>query len=150
MEKYRGGCSCGRVRFELADHPVWVIACHCNECKKRTGSDYGISVMTASDNVSEFTGETKTFIRTGDSGSDVQYEFCPNCGTTVRWKVASLPGREALAGGAFDDISALRIAGELYADRTSPWVKLECDLHRPEAPDNPFRQKLIDKAISLR
>ena len=148
MEIYSGGCACGQVRFELADKPTWVIACHCDECKKRTGSDYGVSVMTASANVAKFDGETKTYTRKGDSGSDVHYEFCPQCGTTVRWKVAYLSGKEALAAGAFDDISALGIAGEMYTDFKAPWVDLDQAHTCSQAPDDTIRHAWIEKSIS--
>ena len=140
MEKYRGGCACGKVSFELSDRPSWVIACHCNECKKRTGSDYGVSVMTPSDNVAEFIGKTAKFTRKGDSGGDVHYEFCPECGTTVRWKVSFLTGREAFAGGAFDDISHLDLVGEMYTAFKAPWPQSSRRVCCELAPDDEVRQ----------
>lgn len=150
MEIYEGGCLCGNVRFELADHPAWVVVCHCNACKKRTGSDYAVSVLTASDNVKEFTGEIKIFIRKAESGNEVTHEFCPNCGTTIRWTFPGLPGREAIAGGAFDNVENLKVAGEMYAGAKAPWVDLGCEVSRPEAPDDTFRQELIENTKSLR
>ena len=45
MKKLSGGCSCGAVRFAIKDY-LWVLMCHCDACKKRTGSAYGLSVMT--------------------------------------------------------------------------------------------------------
>jgi hypothetical protein len=113
MEQYQGGCVCGSVRFELGDHPMWTHACHCNACKKRTGSAYGISAVVETENVKSFTGETRTFTRTGDSGKPVHYEFCPQCGTTVRWHVP-LISRQVFAIGAFDRPEKLRICGEMY------------------------------------
>ena len=84
MEKYEGGCTCGAVRFEPGDAPVWISAYHCSTCRKRTGSDYGISVVVNQSGVRKFSGRTKTHTRTGASGNAVTYEFCPECGTTVR------------------------------------------------------------------
>ena len=72
---YQGGCSCGSVRFELDGQPLWVLACHCNACKKRTGSAYGVSVMVEDKNVKHFTGDTRTFTRSGDSGNKVIDDF---------------------------------------------------------------------------
>ena len=145
MKQHTGGCACGEIRFALADHPAFVLACHCNECKKRTGSDYGVSVVSESANVALFEGETKTYLRTGDSGREIAYEFCPKCGTTVRWKVAHLPNREVFAVGAFDDAADLKIAGEMYTDFKLPWVDLGCDLSRAQAPDDAFRSALADR-----
>ena len=44
MTSYTGACSCGGVRFAIDDY-LYVLACHCNACKKRTGSVFGISVV---------------------------------------------------------------------------------------------------------
>jgi Glutathione-dependent formaldehyde-activating enzyme len=57
MASYKGACSCGAVRFELSSHPLWVLACHCDACKKRTGSAYGVSVMVENGGVRKFTGD---------------------------------------------------------------------------------------------
>jgi hypothetical protein len=145
MPLYRGGCSCGSVRFELNGNPAWVLACHCNECKKRTGSAYGISVMVENGAVKEFTSETKTFRRKGDSGNDVSYDFCPNCATTLRWFVEHVPGRQSFAGGAFDDFEALAPIAEIYTDAAAPWARLGCDLSRGRSPDNEFRNAMVSR-----
>ena len=146
MAPYKGGCSCGSVRFELSTEPLWVLACHCHSCKKRTGSAYGISVMVETSGVNEFTGRTKSFRRKGDSGNDVQYEFCPNCGTTLRWFVEMIPGRQAFAGGALDNFDALVPIAEIYTDAAVPWARLGCDLSRPRAPDDEFRGAMIKRS----
>ena len=131
------------------DHPSWVLVCHCDECKKRTGSDYGVSVVTEPASTVEFSGETKTHTRTGDSGSEVHYEFCPECGTTVKWKI-DMSNRVAFAGGAFDNITNLGIAGEMYTDYLAPWVKLGCELSLPQALDDGSRKALSEKAKLIR
>ncbi|HEY1288577.1 MAG TPA: GFA family protein [Burkholderiales bacterium] len=145
----RGGCTCGSVRFELAGDPVWVLACHCDSCKKRTGSAYGISAMFENSSVKEFVGETKTYCRTGDSGNQVRYEFCPNCGTTLRWFVDIVPRRQAFAGGTFDESGSLKPIAEMYTDAAAPWARLGCELSRPLAPDDAFRNAMITRTRSV-
>jgi hypothetical protein len=140
---YQGGCSCGSVRFELDGQPLWVLACHCNACKKRTGSAYGVSVMVEDKNVKHFTGDTRTFTRSGDSGNKVQYEFCPQCGTTLRWRLDIIRNRQAFAGGAFDDMKAIAPIAELYTDDAMPWARVNCTLSRSKAPDDAFRKAMI-------
>ena len=82
MERPEGGCSCGAVRFSLKRW-LFTLACQCDACKKRTGSAYGISLAVDDDAVEKFAGVTTVFTRIGDSGNKVDYEFRPNCGTTV-------------------------------------------------------------------
>jgi hypothetical protein len=147
MERYKGGCVCGSVRFELSDHPLWIVACHCDPCKKRTGSAFGISMVVENRSVAQFSGPTNIFARRGDSGKEVRYEFCPKCGTTVRWHV-DLISRQVFAGGALDQPEQLAVFGEMYAGDALPWARLGCELVRPGAPDDAFRDAMIEKAKS--
>jgi hypothetical protein len=89
-------------------------------------------------------------VRKGDSGNDVRYDFCPQCGTTIRWQVAMIADRVVFAGGAFDDMSALKIAGEMYAEFKMAWVKLGCDLSVGQAPDDKFRAALTERSSAFR
>jgi hypothetical protein len=147
---YEGGCSCGAVRFQLSDDPLWTNICHCNACKKRTGSAFGFSVVVDKANVKEFSGQTKTFIRTGESGKSVRYDFCPNCGTTLRWQVELLPNRQVFAGGAFDDADQFQIVSEMYTDQALPWSRIGRELACSGPPDNQFREAAIAKMKGLR
>ena len=148
MKNLIGGCSCGSVRFELEGHPLWVLACHCDACKKRTGSAYGVAVMVETQAVKEFSGPTRTFTRLGDSENKVHYEFCPNCGTTLRWHVDIVPGRQAFAGGTIDDMRLLKLTAEMYTDAALPWSRIGCELARPRSPDDAFRLLMVSKTRS--
>jgi hypothetical protein len=143
--KYKGGCSCGAVRFELATEPQFVVACHCKACKRRTGSAYGISVAVDSADVEAFEGEVRAFVRPGDSGRNVRYEFCPACATTLRWFVENLPNRVLYAGGAFDNYDDLKPVGEMYTADASDWARLACELSTPKGPDDAFRAKMAER-----
>jgi hypothetical protein len=149
MKSHKGGCSCGAVRFEIGD-PLWVLACHCDACKKRTGSAYGVSVMVENQSVKQFTGETRTYARSGDSGNNVRYEFCPHCGTTIRWHVDIVPNRQAFAGGAFDAMEAFTVVAEMYTNDALPWARLSCDLSEPKGPDDAFRSLMVAATKSSR
>ena len=60
MKLYRGGCSCRAVLFTVRRY-LYVQACHCDACKKRTGSAYGLSVMVENDDVAAFSGQRRTY-----------------------------------------------------------------------------------------
>lgn len=149
MTSYAGGCSCGSVRFAIDDY-LYVLVCHCDACKKRTGSAFGVSVVVDNARVSGLQGETKTFIRKADSGRSVEYEFCPNCGTTIRWSIKAVPHRKIFAGGAFDNMGQFTAAGEMYTVTALPWARPRCELSRSGEPDQDFRAALIEKSKQLR
>jgi hypothetical protein len=150
MTQLEGGCSCGSVRFKLNRSPLWTNICHCDACKKRTGSAFGFSVVVEAVAVTEFSGETKTFTRKGGSGKHVHYEFCPQCGTTLRWHVELLAGRQVFAGGAFDDSTQFEVMGEMYTDQALPWSRIGHELACPGAPDDQFRKAATANMKTLR
>ena len=137
-----GGCSCGAVRFTIARH-LFAHVCHCDACKKRTGSAYGVSVAIEDPDLEEFLGEVRTFTRIGETGNPVEYDFCPVCATTVRWRVAALRGRQVFAAGAFDTPSAFEMVGEMYAAESLPWARIGCEIVRAGAPDEAYRAAAI-------
>lgn len=148
MKTYTGGCSCGAVRFVIQRF-LYVLACHCDACKKRTGSAYGLSVPVEAENIISFTGETTTFIRTAESGRRVHYEFCPSCGTTIRWRLEASSKRYIFAAGAFDAIQQLRAVGEMYTDEALPWARLGCELSRPGLSDDSLKLAMIERTESI-
>ena len=144
-----GGCSCGAVRFTIGRY-LYAQLCHCDACKKRTGSAYGVSVVINNADLEEFRGETRTFIRIAESGNPVDYDFCPVCATTTRWRVAALRGRQVFAGGAFDDPNVFEMAGEMYTGEALPWARIGCELTRLGAPDEPYRNAMIARTVAMK
>ncbi len=145
----KGGCSCGAVRFAIDDY-IYAQACHCNACKKRTGSAYGISVVVESRNVTEFTGETTIYQRISESGRPVDYHFCPVCATTIKWGIEATPTRQIFAGGAFDNLGDIPMDGEMYTVSALPWSRLGCEVSRADEPDDEYRAALIKFSQSHR
>jgi hypothetical protein len=144
-----GGCSCGAVRFAVEDY-LYVIGCHCDACKKRTGTAFGVSVVVEKDSITVLEGETRTYVRTAESGQTVDYTFCPTCGTTVSWQIKAVPTRQMFAAGAFDDMSQFSVVGEMYTTTALPWARVGCDLVQPDEPDTEFRSAIIAASRKLR
>ena len=40
MQEYLGGCSCGKIRYELLTEPMFTHCCHCHLCQQITGSAF--------------------------------------------------------------------------------------------------------------
>jgi hypothetical protein len=78
-------CACGRLQAAVVGEPYFVIACNCAACQRRTGSAYGVGAYFTGTQVISVRGESKAFVRTGDSGRPVQFHFCPHCGSSVYW-----------------------------------------------------------------
>jgi len=97
-------CACGSVRVVASGEPGSVVACHCIDCQRRTGSVFGVGAYYAQENVS-VTGATREFVRPTDAGHQFFTYFCPACGTSVYWRSGKNPGLVGIAVGAFADPS---------------------------------------------
>lgn len=95
-------CACGQLSAVCVGEPVSVSACHCLECQRRTGSSFGIAAFFQRARV-QLQGVSTCYERRSDSGFQVSFHFCPQCGSTVYWYPARKQDVVAVAVGAFAD-----------------------------------------------
>lgn len=118
---YTGGCQCGRVRYELTSEPVRIVACHCKECQRQSGSAFGMSMLVPEEAL-HVTGETRAYTRIADSGNENTGYFCPNCGGRIYQVPKYAPGRLVLKPGTLDDTSWLKPNYFVWMKRAQGWV----------------------------
>lgn len=121
-------CACGRLTVSVKDEPLWVAACHCDFCQKRTGSVFQVGAYFAPDEELEIVGETKVYngmeidgVGTSE-GNAVSYHFCPTCGSTVYWVIKGSNASIAIAVGSFVDPEFPAPAFETYTAMRHGWV----------------------------
>ncbi|MEI9986918.1 MAG: GFA family protein [Aliidongia sp.] len=123
-------CSCGALTIKATDEPIRISACHCDSCKRRTGSAFSVAVFYRIDRTIAG-GPSSRYVRTGDSGSPIEFHFCATCGSTVFWYPDFRPEWVGIAIGCFDD-RTLRPAQEVYEQDRLDWVTIA-----PARPDTP-------------
>lgn len=116
-------CACGALRVETRGEPARVSVCHCLGCRRRTGSVFGAQARFRNEDVA-VSGVSRVHRRRGDSGGESEMHFCGTCGTTVFWRVASVPEFTYVAIGAFADPAFPPPTVEVYDERRSPWVEI--------------------------
>lgn len=124
MTTRRAECSCGQLAAICEGEPVRVSVCHCLDCKRRSGSAFSNNARFPEDKVS-FEGRSKDYVRISDAGSRVTYSFCPECGTTVHYRIDVQPGLIAVPVGAFADLGFPQPFLSFYHEsRRYPWVEI--------------------------
>ncbi|MGO4774878.1 GFA family protein, partial [Lysobacter sp. 2RAB21] len=103
--------------------PVRVSACHCLCCRRRTGSAFGWQARFPREAVA-IQGESREYVRQGDSGSSARFGFCPNCGSTVYWRAEGLEAFVTIAVGAFAEPDFPPPWVSVYDDRRSGWIRM--------------------------
>lgn len=116
-----GGCNCGGVRYEVEGEPVRVGICHCETCRKDSGSAFSFFGIWPRANVT-ITGVTGCW--QSRAGGE---RFCPACGSSLfSWNEDSLQ-IEIKLGTLDAPPGALAPTYELWTIRREPWLpRLTC------------------------
>ena len=108
-----GGCMCGAVRFTATGVPVNVGACHCEMCRRWTGSALiGVTVPTE-----KVTWEGPVSVIA--SSDWAERGFCGRCGSGLYFRVTQESrwfGNTELPIGIFDDAGGFEMTNEIYID----------------------------------
>ncbi len=96
-------CACGQLTLSVEGDPVMVAACHCLACQKSTGSVLAVSAYFNNEQVINIYGESRCFVRKGDSGLSGRSHFCPYCGSTVFWHAEFMANHTGVSVGCFAD-----------------------------------------------
>ncbi|KAF3768654.1 hypothetical protein M406DRAFT_243842, partial [Cryphonectria parasitica EP155] len=102
-----GSCVCGQTIYEYTGEyssPPGVVACHCNACRKTSGSNRSLNLVVPVGSVTVNPGSPEKLVtRKGDSGKDVVYHSCGNCGSIMYADPALFPDDLWLKIGLLDD-----------------------------------------------
>jgi hypothetical protein len=133
-------CCCGSLRAEATGQPVFVVACHCVECQRRTGSPFGVSTYFPKAHV-RAKGPSRVYLRGSDSGRKIEQHLCPDCGSTVLWYSQLFPDLVGIAFGAFADPSMPWPSVSVWERTRHPWVTFDHKLDhfggQPELVEGP-------------
>jgi hypothetical protein len=75
-------------------------------------------------------GRSNQYVRTGDSGGKITFDFCPECGATVFFRIDQMAGTTAIPVGAFADSSFPPPKVSIYEARRHPWAALPPEVER--------------------
>ena len=116
-------CLCGALTLPLPAPSKLVVACHCIDCQRRTGAPFGVGAFYPAEAVT-ISGASKEFARTADSGGTVRTYFCPNCGSTVYWKLDNLPAMIGVAVGTMADPKYPAPVRSVFEQSKHGWIEI--------------------------
>jgi hypothetical protein len=116
-------CICGSIAVSVNGEPRMHAVCHCEDCKRMTGSAFGISAYFLRSDVTEMKGEPTVYaVRRRDD--DQEFHFCKTCGGTVFWYTGARPHLIGIAGGCFPVGSLGEPSISAKHPQKLPWVGL--------------------------
>lgn len=141
VEGFTGGCACGEVRYACSDAPRIVGHCHCEDCRRSSGTGHTTHVVVE-EAAFRLTGPLSTYERVGDSGQAVTRAFCPRCGSQIYSRYAVRQGTLHVRASSLDEPAFLSPDLIVYASRQLRW-----DLMDPSLPA--FPEMASDSARAL-
>ena len=119
---YTGGCQCGAIRYEVTGAARQIIACHCTDCQRQSGSAFGMTMVVGEEDFRITQGKEKTIAFESDSGRQKVGGFCPQCGSRLYGRTDWRPGMISVKAGTLDDTSSLQPQIHLWTSRKQGWV----------------------------
>ncbi|OWJ79535.1 aldehyde-activating protein [Haematobacter missouriensis] len=111
-----GRCLCGAVQISIRNAPVALGACHCENCRRWTGSAL-IGLTVAPEDIAIVGSDSVTAYRSSDWATR---SFCSVCGSTL-WYRLTVPtpeeGSYEIPVGLLDNPHGLPLTSEIYIDR---------------------------------
>ena len=79
---HRGSCLCGQVKFEIEGEFEHFFLCHCEHCRKDTGSAHAANLFSSSAKLKWISGGDIARIFDYKSSGHIK-SFCPECGSAL-------------------------------------------------------------------
>ena len=126
MTQYTGKCLCGAVTYVAEGPPVIVAQCHCDACKRHSGTGHTVGAMFAASAVTVH-GNMREFSYLSDKGSQVTKVSCATCASPIYGQNTHLPDHLTLTLGTMDDARDLEVGVVIYTRDKPHWDQLEQD-----------------------
>ncbi len=123
-----GKCLCGSIKFKIHGDPMWVSHCHCQSCRRNTGSVVATFVGLRKEQLSYTTGSRKFY----ESSPGVQRGFCADCGTPLTYEANWCEGEVHLYISTFDNPALFTPEKHVFFKEKIPWLEISDHLPRFE------------------
>ena len=124
MTRYTGKCLCGEITYVAEGPPVIVAQCHCDACKRLSGTGHTVGALFASNAVT-LRGSMREFSYVSDKGTQVTKVSCATCASPIYGKNTGMPDHLTLTLGSMDDASDLEIDVVIYTRDRPHWDQLQ-------------------------
>ena len=123
----RAQCLCGDLHADVPGPADTIVACHCTDCQRRSGSPFGVIAYYPASAVS-LHGTPSEYTRIAESGAGFTQAFCPRCGTTVWCRADKHPDAIGIPVGTIADPGYPRPVRSVWEDRRHAWVAMPEDI----------------------
>ena len=119
----KGSCLCGSVSYEITGDAGQFWHCHCERCRKATGTGHASNIMMTPDSVKWISGNDLLNYYKVPEAKRFATVFCSICGSLMP-RVAPDESFALVPAGTLDNDPGVRPQGRIFQDSRAPW---SCD-----------------------
>ena len=127
MSVFSGKCLCGNVTYKCHAEPTVIFNCHCEDCRRATGSVFGTNFFVPEDELEIF-GEVSSYSHTADSGSAMTKRFCPNCGSLLFGNNSAKSNVVSIRAGTVDQLDLIKPVVNVFMNSKVPSTSIDENL----------------------
>lgn len=124
-EEITATCLCGAVRLACGNPVGPGGYCHCDDCRRMTGSAFSVTIPFDSSEFRVISGEVRSFTKAADSGNELTRHFCPNCGSPLYGTSPQHPGRVYVRAGIIDQPTLIHPASQIWCQAKVAWSAID-------------------------
>jgi len=118
-----GSCLCGAVSYEITGDAGRFWHCHCQRCRKATGTGHASNIIMKPDTVNWTSGNDCLKYYKVPESRRFATVFCSTCGSLMP-RVAQDLSIAVIPAGSLDRDPGIRPQGRIYQDSRAGW---SCD-----------------------
>jgi len=123
-ETFTGSCLCKKVTYKLVGDAMRFYHCHCERCRKATGTGHASNIMVKPETEIEWLTGEELLGRYKVPEAERFYNcFCKECGSPMPRVVPEL-GAVLIAAGSLDMVPEMKPQGRIFWDSRVEW---SCD-----------------------
>lgn len=135
----KGSCLCGEIVFELDVEKLKIYQCHCEQCRKQSGTASSCCSVVETNRFSWLSGQSN--ISKWVKGSGFTSHFCSICGSPVPNEFRGMPYTWIPVG--LIEAGEIEIVANLYVCEAVRWGSVSTDV-------NPYETKPdLDSLINI-
>lgn len=121
---YTGSCLCGGIRYEVRGEIGEIVQCHCQRCRKASGTAF---TTNAPINVSDFhIVQGEHLLKKFQSSATIQRCFCSECSSAIISIRAEMPDLYRLRIGTLDTPLEQKPTMHIFVADKAEWDEI-CD-----------------------
>jgi hypothetical protein len=114
----KGGCLCGKVRYEYDGDISEIAMCHCSQCRQAQGGAFATNSPVDAGKL-QFSGQES--IKEFESNENKVRAFCINCGSPLYSARKNLPNIKRLRVGTMETAFTCENKYHIFSSSKAPW-----------------------------